>query len=379
MAARRGRGEGSITLRQDGRWHSRVTIRADGKTARRSFYGRTRAEVAQKLREAQKKQDDGVPLPSERLTVGAFLQQWLDGKANLREESRRRYDDSIRLHINPILGRKVLSKLTPADLLACYAALRERGLSGTTVQHAHGVLHAALQDATRWSYVVRNVADLIQAPKRTTPEMRTLDAEETARLLIAAQGDPLEAFYTAALTCGLRLGELLALRWRHVDLDRRRLRVVATLQAVKDGEPVLSEPKTARSRREVYLSEIAIDSLRRHRTVQVERRLQLGSLYKDHDLVFANTFGRPLDGNNVRARSFKALLKRAELPPMRFHNLRHGAASLLLAEGVNVKVISEMLGHADVTVTLKVYAHLLPGMGEQAASTMDRLFASTRP
>jgi integrase len=261
---------------------------------------------------------------------------------------------------------------------AAYAACRAKGLSGTTVALVHGTLHKALDDAARWSLVARNVADLVDAPRRSTPEMRTLTPEEAGRLLAAAQGDHLEAFFVTALTTGLRLGELQALQWRNVDLDRRRLRVTATLAAVEDGKPVLAPPKTSKSRREVYLSEIAADALHRHRVRQLEGRLLAAQHWQDNDLVFANAFGRALDANNVRERSFKRLLETAGLPPMRFHNLRHAAASLLMAEGVPVKVISEMLGHADITVTLKVYAHLLPTAQEQAAKAMDQLFGVGR-
>lgn len=375
---RRGKGEGSIRLRADGRWEATLTLTPmGGKRRRKSFFGKTRTEVARKLTAALKAQGDGLPLPSERLTVKAFFGEWLEAKRpSLRPESYRRYEEAARLHIVPEIGRKPLSKVTPADLQALYARCRAKGLSGTSLSLIHGVVHKALDDAAKWGLTVRNVADLVDAPKRDTGEMRTLSPEEAARLLLAARGDPLEAFYALALTSGLRLGELQALRWRDVDLDRRRLRVTATLQGAQDGRPILAEPKTARSRRTVHLSEMALQALRAHRTRQLEQRLVVGAIWQDNDLVFCNGFGRPLDGNNVRTRSFAPLLERADLPPMRFHSLRHSAATLLMAEGVPVKVASEMLGHADITVTLKVYSHVLPGMQEAAADAMDRLFGT---
>ena len=372
---RRGKGEGSIRLRADGRWEATLTLAAmAGKRRRKSYFGTTRAEVAALLNAALKGQSDGLPIPSDRLSVKAYLDEWLEAKRpSLRPESLRRYRDACRLYIIPEVGRKPLAKLTPADVQAAYAHCRAKGLSGTTVQLVHGVLHKALDDAARWNLVVRNVCDLVDVPKRTTPEMRTLNADEATALLEAAKDDPLEAFYTVALTCGLRLGELQALRWKDVDLQRRRLRVTATYQGMQDGAPVFSEPKTARSKREVHLSLMAVGALKQHRVRQLERRL-LG-LWEDHGLVFATAFGRPLDGNNIRTRSFSRLLKRAGLPPMRFHSLRHTAATLLMAEGVNIKVASEILGHADITTTLRIYSHVLPSMQEQAADAMDRLFA----
>ena len=372
---RRGRGEGSIRHRADGRWEATLTLTAMGGGRRRkSYFGKTRAEVAGKLTAALKGQADGLPVPSGRSTVAAFLSQWLEAKRpSLRPESFRRYREMCHLHIVPDVGRKPLSKLSPADVQALYARVRAKGLSGTSLSLLHGVLHKSLDDAARWNLVVRNVCDLVDVPKRTTPDMRTLNADEATALLDAAKDDPLEAFYTVALTCGLRLGELQALRWKDVDLQRRRLSVTATYQGMQDGTPVFSEPKTARSKREVHLSLMAVEALKQHRVRQLERRL-LG-LWEDHGLVFATAFGRPLDGNNIRTRSFSRLLKRAGLPPMRFHSLRHTAATLLMAEGVNIKVASEMLGHADITTTLRIYSHVLPSMQEQAADAMDRLFA----
>lgn len=375
----RARNEGSIYQRKDGRWVAAVTFWEGGRRRRRAFYTPTQEEARRRLTTAQKSHDDGLPLPLERLTVAAFLGQWLEAKGpSLRSESFRRYREMCQLHIIPEIGRRSLARLTPGDIQAAYARCRAKGLSGTSLSLLHGVLHKALDDAARWNLAARNVADLVDAPRRSTPEMRTLTPKEAICLLRAAEGDPLEAFYTLALTCGLRLGELQALRWKDIDLDRRRLRVTATLQAVQDGAPVFAEPKTARSRRVVHLPEMAAAALRMHRTRQLEARLQAGAFWQDFGLVFATGRGRPLDGNNVRTRSFARLLERADLPPMRFHSLRHTAATLLMAEGVPVKVASELLGHADIATTLRIYSHVLPSMQEEAASAMDRLFADSR-
>jgi len=348
-----------------------------GQRKRRSFIGATADEAAQKLRRALTQQDNGQSPPAERTTVGAYLRRWLTVKeSTMRPESWRRYREAVELHLIPTIGKIKLTRLTPTDVEGAYAAIRAKGLSGTSVQLVHGTLRTALHAAERRGEVLRNVATLVDAPRRSTPEMRPLTADEAMRLLEAAQGDELEAFYVLALTCGLRLGELQALTWRAIDVERRRLRVAATLAGVSGGAPVMAPPKTQRSRREVHLSALAAEALRRHRARQLEQRLAVGQLWEDHGLVFANGRGRPLDGNNVRERSFRRLLERAGLPPMRFHDLRHAAASLLLAQGVNVKVIAEVLGHADVTVTLRVYAHLMPSAQQEAASAMDALFGA---
>lgn len=174
------------------------------------------------------------------------------------------------------------------------------------------------------------------------------------------------------------VADALAQRSLHVEVEPAepdRLNVTATLQGVENGRPILSEPKTARSKREVHLSEMAVDALRKHRARQLEQRLAAGPVWEDHGLVFTTGRGHPLDGNNIRTRSFARLLARAGLPSMRFHTLRHSAATLLMAEGVPVKVASELLGHADISTTLRIYSHVLPSMQDAAADAMDRLFA----
>jgi integrase len=331
--------------------------------------------VATKLAAALKGLQDGLPIVAERQTVGQYLGQWLEAaRPTLRPESYRRYQDLCRLHIIPEIGSIRLARLTPGQVQAAYAHRLDAGLSRTSVQLVHGVLHKALDQAMRWGLVVRNVTDLVTAPRRSTPEMRTLSVEEASRLLEAASGERLEALYILAVTCGLRLGELQALRWRDVDLDGARLRVTATYQGMVDGEPLLAEPKTARSRREIHLSALAVAAVRRHHLAQLEERMRAANLWENHDLVFTSERGRPLDGNNFRQRAFARLLERADLPHIRFHDLRHTAATLLMSQGVPIKVASEMLGHADITTTLRTYSHVLPGMQQQAADAMDRLF-----
>jgi len=371
--AKRGNAEGSIYKRADGRWAASVSL---GNGKRKAFYGRTREDVARKLTLALKAKQDGLPLVGDRQTVGQYLGQWLEAaKPTLRPESYRRYQDVCRLYVIPEVGKTPLARLSPVQLQRLYASRLAAGLSPTSVALLHGVIHKALDQAMRWELVPRNVADLVTPPRRSTPEMRSLSPEEANRLLDAASGQREEALIVLAVTCGLRLGELQALRWRDVDLDGARLRVTATYQGTIDGQAVFTEPKTAKSRREVHLSALAVATLRRHRLAQIEERLRAANLWQDYDLVFASERGRPLDGNNLRQRAFARLLERAGLPHIRFHDLRHTAATLLMSQGVPIKVASEMLGHADITTTLRTYSHVLPGMQQQAADAMDRLFA----
>jgi integrase len=179
-----------------------------------------------------------------------------------------------------------------------------------------------------------------------------------------------------ALLSGLRLGELQSLQWRDADLERHRIMVRRTLTAMKDGSPVFGEPKTRNSRRTVWLPDLAIDALERQKTAQDAQRRLVAPAWREYGLVFTTGLGTPLDGNNVRERHFVRLLEKAGLPRMRFHDLRHSAASLLLADGVPVKVVSEMLGHADVGTTLRVYAHVIEGSQAQAVSVWDKLLGA---
>jgi integrase len=266
----------------------------------------------------------------------------------------------------------ILSRLTPQQVQQLYAQKLSAGLSPTTVAHLHAVLHRALGAALRLGLVQRNVTELVDAPHVSPPEMQVLTPEQARIFLQAASTDRLEALYVLAITSGMRLGELLAVKWRDVDLDRGSLQVRATLQHTDEGYNFF-QPKTKRSRRHVTLTRGAVEALRRHRARQAEERLLAGAGWKDLGLIFTNTAGGPLHKSNLHFRSFKPLLQAAGLPPIRFHDLRHTAATLLFLQGVHPKVVSEMLGHASVSITLDLYSHVLPNMQRDASDALDRL------
>jgi integrase len=232
------------------------------------------------------------------------------------------------------------------------------------------VLHRALDAALRLGLVQRNVCDIVEVPRMRHYEMTTLTEEQAQRLLHAAKGERLEALYVLALATGMRQGELLALTWRNVDLKRASLHVHSTLHVTRDRY-VFAEPKTRFSRRTIALSPIAVNALRAHRVRQVEERHRAGQAWEDLDLVFPNSVGSPIDGINLLKYWFYPLLLRAGLSRMRFHDLRHTAATLLLGRGVNPKIVSEMLGHSHVSVTLGIYSHVLPHMQREAAKAMN--------
>jgi len=368
--AKRANGEGTIYRRKDGRWAAAVSLE---RGRRKHFLGRTREEVARKLAVALKACQDGLPLPNERQTVAQFLVDWLQtARPSLRPRTWHRYEQYIRLHAIPHVGKVGLGRLTPHHLQRLYADRLEAGLSPTTVRHLHTVLHCALGRAARWGLVARNVAELVTPPRAAPHEMMTLTPEQARVFLEAAAGERCEALYVLALTAGLRQGEILALRWRDVNLDADSVQVKGTLQRTPGGFTI-AEPKTAQSRRQVTLTAAAANALRRHRSAQAEERLRLGAVWEDNDLVFANEIGRPIEAGNLLRRSFWPLLKRAGLPRIRFHDLRHTAATLMLGQGVHPKVVAEMLGHSQISVTLDLYSHVTPTMQQQAAQAMDAL------
>ena len=376
MMRRRGNGEGSIYKRKDGRWAATLDLGyQNGRRSRRSFYGKTQRDVQQKLAAAQRAVQDSLPIPSERQRFGAFLAGWLEDVArpNLRPRVFVRYRELLTLHAIPTLGTRPLAKVTPQDLQALYAGLGEK-LAPRTVGHVHRVLHRALADALRWGLVARNVCDAVRPPKVQAKEMRALSPEEARQLLTGAVGDPLEALYILAVTVGLRQGELLGLKWQDVDLDAGRLQVRRSIARLNGHGWLEQEPKSASSRRSVALTPLAVAALQRHRQRQLERRLK-ALAWEDNGFVFANEVGRPMTPQNLTQRSFHPLLDRAGLPRMRFHDLRHTAATLLLAQGVHPKIVQEMLGHASISLTLDTYSHVTPSLQAEAAEKMQAIFS----
>ena len=370
---RRGHGEGSVFRRGDGLWVAVADLGYEGGRRKRKWlYAKARREVQVKLAAARRSLDDGLPLPSERQTLGQFLQRWLSDVAepNLRPRTFIRYRELLAGHVVPSLGGRPLVKLSPLDLQALYSAKLEEGLAPRTVGHIHRALHRALQDAVRWGMSVRNICDVVKPPKVKVTEMRTLTAEQAQQLLSAAEGDPLEALFVLALTAGVREGEVLALRWEHINLETATLQIRRTVARVPGQGFVFSEPKSARSRRSISLTPMAIEALRKHRGRQLEHRVK-ALAWEDGDLVFPNEVGRPIEAGNLLRRCFHPLLERAGLDRVRFHDLRHSAASLMLAQGVHPKVVSEMLGHASISLTLDTYSHVLPGLQREAAAKMQ--------
>ncbi len=356
---RRDKGEGSVYERKDGRFVGEYTD-ANGK--RRYISGKNKPDVKAKLRKLLADKDAGLTYDAGRLTVGDYLDQWLDSiKDSLRSGAFRRYEEATRLHVKPTLGKVKLSRLNSLQLQKLYRTKTDEGLSPRTVQIIHATIRKALKQAVRWSLVPRNVAEGATPPKPIKQEMVSLTSEQMRSLLDTVRGDRLEALYVLACTTGMRQGELIGLQWWDIDLEEGTLRVN---RSVYNG--AVNPPKTSAGRRTIRLTKLAIAALKIHR-INVARTGRIA------EWVFCTSKGTPLSCHNLHNRSWKPLLKDAGLPhSTRFHDLRHSCISLLLSKGVPIKVVSEMAGHSDVSVTLSVYGHVLPDMQSLASEQMDR-------
>jgi integrase len=320
----------------------------------------------------------GLIFDTRNLTIGEYLDRWLTEcvKGTVKETTYANYSYINRVHIAPALGRVKLKRLTPAHVRSFYGEKSRTNLSAATVKKMHVVLCRALSQAVSDELIARNVAESVKPPRASAPgdEIKPLNSAESTAFLEAACGERLEALYVLAIHCGLREGELLALRWEDVNLEATKpvLLVRRTLTRGEGGRGYIvgASTKSGKGRR-VRLTRRAVAYLKNHHKRQLEEKMCLGGLWQEHDLVFPNGIGYLFNPSNLRNRSFKRIKARSGVRgDLRFHDLGHTCATLLLSEGVNVKVVSEMLGHASITITLNTYSHVLPDMQDSAAYAM---------
>jgi integrase len=305
------------------------------------------------------------------VTLREFVERWLDAKEHtVRPATFRRYSDLMRKHVLPMLGSVRLTKLGTPHLQRLYAELLESGLSPTTVHHIHVTLHGALKQALRWGMIDRNSTELIDPPRRTQPETQTWSLEESQMVLAAGDQTNLGALWRLALLTGMRRGEILGLKWEDIDFKSGTLSVRRTLSRGRGGTWELGQPKTAAGRRSIALPADCIDALKRHRVQQAEVQLRLGPLWEDHGFVFTGHTGRLLHINSLDAQ-FRKLIETAGVPRIRFHDLRHTSATLMLLIGEHPKIVQERLGHSDISMTLNRYSHVTPGMQKHVADNLS--------
>lgn len=372
-AGKRGNGEGSVYQRAgDGRWVAMIDLGyGEGRRRRRYFYGRTRAEVARKLRAALDARDTGQLIAAGSYTVAEWFETYMRdvAKPRVRPLTFERYARDVRLHVVPAIGRVRLDKLQPAHLVALYNTKRAAGLSPNSIRHLHAVIRRALAVAVRWRLVAVNVATLVDSPTVPHHEVVPLSVAEAHRFLAAARGDRMAARWAVGLALGLRQGETLGLQWWDVDLENGYLRVRRTLERHAGAGLVFTEPKTTRSRRVVALPPQLVAALNEHREAQGKEREIATELWRETGCVFTTSPGGPVDPSNDY-RAFRHLLNEAGLRAVRLHDLRHTAASLLLAQNVPARVVMEVLGHSQISLTLSTYTHVAPQLSREAANRM---------
>jgi len=367
---RRGKGEGSIYYDKKNDRYVGSFYTQEGK--RKYVYGKTEKVAREKLRATQRAEEQGLLVAGPKQTLRQFLEHWLENvhKPRIRVSTYVYYHSMVHKHILPELGHLQLRNLKPEHVEAFYARMEKEGLSAGTVNLMHGVLHKALEQAVRRGMIPRNVCDLVSPPRLATREAQPLTTDQAHKLLEVVRGHQLEAALTLALVTGIRRGELLGLRWQDIDFEKKSLQIRRTLSYLTGHGFKESEPKTAASRRKIILPKFVLDVLKRYRAQQKEIRLKVGPAWQDHDLVFCNGHGGFLRPDRL-VEMFHTLLKDAGLPHMRFHDLRHSAATLLLSMGVAAKVVQEILGHSRIGVTLDTYSHVLPGMQQDAMEKWD--------
>ncbi len=371
MARRRGNGEGSIYQRaSDQRWTAVLSL-PDGK--RRALYGKTRTEVQRKLRQAIRDQEEGgAVLDPERQTVGQYLDTWLAGTLKLRASTKERYADHL-VHLRSHLGRYPLKSLTPEPIQAMVASITT-AISPSRARHVYATLRSALNDAVRARRLPRNPAQYVELPEVVRSERPAISAEHGQRILEAVRGDKWEAAYVVLITAGLRINELLGLTWDAVDLERGLIDVRQQVFRPDGGGWRLVPLKSRSGRRTVPIPPLTTLALRRHRAEQQEQRRLSDTAWVEYGLIFTTMFGTPQTCSNVRTR-FAWLLKRAGLPHVRPHDLRHGAASIWFAQGIQAKTISTLLGHATVGITMDLYTHVEARLSRDAADQMQQALA----
>lgn len=387
LARRRAKGEGSLTRLSDGRWQARVSwVDGSGRRHRKAAYGRTQREAQQKLRRLVLARDQGQGLAAggDRLTLGAYLHQWLQDVAarRVRPSTLARYELDVR-RITAALGRVRLSRLSPADVQRFLNALSDQELAPATVRHCRATLRSALNQAVAWNLIAQNPAagKRVTTPPVPRPKVPAMTPDLAGAVLAAVQGTAVEGPVTLALRSGLRLSEVLGLTWAAIDWERGTLTVRSQLQHL-GGEWRLTPPKSERSQRTLPLTPTIAAVLRAERQRQEQARRAAGPRWRPvpgfEDLVFTTEWGRPRDLGTV-TKSFQAALRRAGLPKLRFHDLRHAAASLLVAGGVPLKVVSELLGHASITLTADTYSHLTADVHRAALTYLETLVPTHHP
>jgi integrase len=369
MVKRRGNKEGSIHQRNDGSWRAQVIL--EGR--RLSFSAKTRKECHIWIKETVNQIDDGLSFSSTKMTLDEYLTNWLTSKmSTMRQSTYTHFEHLSSAHIIPYLGKKKIVELRPEVIQGFYNRLREKGIGIPTIEKIHTVLHSALNQAMKMGIIPRNPVSATIPPRAKAKEMKILDDSQVSQMLITAKGHRYEALYHLAVTTGMRQMEILGLKWSDLDWLRKTIRVERQLVRPNGDGIRFSQPKTKYGKREIALGSKTISILRTHYENMQTEIQESGLMWQENNLIFTTSNRSAIHPRNL-LRNFKNLLRDSGLPLIRFHDLRHTAATLMLNHGIPVIVVSRRLGHARPSITLDIYGHLLPSMQSEAAELMDEL------
>lgn len=371
----RGRNEGSLSQRSNGRWRAQIS-QEGGRRISRDF--KTKSDAQTWLRQMQAELEHGFDYQGSKTLLRNFLKDWLDTcRAALRPKTAYDYDRILHRHVIPQLGDEPLKDLTPLRIERFYTRLVEAGVGARTVHLVHSILHRALEKAVLFGLLTHNPSAHATLPRYKQAEMNVLDEMQVNQFLVTAIGSPFEALYHLAVKTGMRQGELLGLKWSDLQWGSGRLNIRRQLQDVRGQGCIFQEPKTRSGRRTIQLGEGTLHALRLHRERQRLQMAVAGQRWQDNDLIFPSSVGTPLNPSNLRL-DFNRVIKLAGVPKVRFHDLRHTAASLMLNNGIPVIVVSKILGHSKPSITLDIYGHLYNEMQGEASRLMDELVSPVK-
>jgi integrase len=369
MAKRRGNHEGGLYRRKDGLWCAQVSLGG----RRLTKYSRSPAECREWIKETLARIDGGLTYEARQITLEQFMRTWLEGKTlSIRPTTAKGYRGTAERDILPFLGRVRLQQILPSHLKQLYAQLKDEGKGPRMIQLAHVVLHAALHQAVRECILGRNPADAVQRPRVERTEFQILNEEQAHQFLIAASGSPYETLFYLALATGMRKGELLGLKWSDLDWSKGILLVQRQLQQIAGQGFSLVTTKTKAGRRQIKVGQETLKRLETHRAQQEAVKTLTGERWQENDLIFASTIGTFLDQSKV-SRELKKVLKKAGLPPIRFHDLRHTSISFLLEMGMPVNTVQQRSGHSKASVTTDIYGHPMARSQDEAAQRIEEV------
>ncbi len=365
----RGKNEGTIYQLPSGSWRTQVSLHGQ----RVGFTGKTKRECQDWIRKTYNQIDEGMTFDNSRVLLKDYLSGWLiNSKASYRPNTWKHYEQIIHDYVGPQIGCIKLKDLRADHIQRLYNLLLEQEIGTYTILKIHSILHSALSQAVKLGIIPRNPASVVKTPKEPSEEMQILDESQLSKLLVATRDHRLGTLIYLEVSSGMRQMEVLGLKWTDIDWIRQTIKVERQLVR-PDGKGIqFAPPKTKFGKRTIDISTRTIEALREHNNNQHIEKQSAGIKWQENGLIFTNSIGGPIHPRNL-VRDFKKILKNAGLPPIRWHDLRHTAASLMLNQGVPVLVVSRRLGHSKPSITLDIYAHLIPNKQAEMVEMLDNL------